>query len=202
MKKELNTVEDVKGFKMRIPGLAGRVFDALGAVPQQIPGTDIYPSLEKGVIDGAEWVGPYDDEKLGFNKVAKYYYYPGWWEGGPCIHAFFNKDAYEALPASYQAVLKASCALATNYMRQRYDMLNPPALRRIIAGGTILKKYPKPLLKAFYEASRDMYADISAKNPNFRKLFAAHEEFRKETALWLRFSDAHFDHFMFNDTQP
>ncbi|MFT6072385.1 MAG: TRAP-type mannitol/chloroaromatic compound transport system substrate-binding protein [Alphaproteobacteria bacterium] len=199
LKREIRTADDIKGLKMRIGGLAGQVFSALGGIPQQIPGTDIYPSLEKGVIDGAEWVGPYDDEKLGFHKVAPFYYYPGWWEGNAAIHSFFNKDSYAKLPAHYKAILHAACAKATEYMLARYDILNPPALRRIVASGTVLKKYSKDVLLKFNEASHDIYSTISAKNPLFADIFAKHEAFRKETSLWHRFAEAHFDHFMMND---
>lgn len=199
LKREINTLDDIKGLKMRVGGLAGQVFAELDAVPQQIPGTDIYPSLEKGVIDGAEWVGPYDDEKLGFHKVAPYYYYPGWWEGGPAIHSFFNKDSYNKLPDSYKAILHAACAKATGFMSAQYDILNPPALRRIVASGTILKRYSTDILKKFNEASQDVYTRISASNKTFADVFAKHEAFRKETAVWLRFAEAHFDHFMMND---
>jgi TRAP-type mannitol/chloroaromatic compound transport system substrate-binding protein len=199
LKREINTLEDIKGLKMRVGGLAGQIFSALGAVPQQIPGSDIYPSLEKGVIDGAEWVGPYDDEKLGFHKVAPYYYYPGWWEGGPVIHSLFNKNSYNKLPNSYKAILHAACHKATGYMWAKYDMLNPPALRRIVANGTILKKYSTDILKEFNQATHDVYSTISKGNKIFSDVFQKHEAFRKETALWLRFADAHFDHFMMND---
>ena len=199
LKREINELSDIKGLKMRIGGLAGQVFSELGAVPQQIPGSDIYPSLEKGVIDGAEWVGPYDDEKLGFHKVAPYYYYPGWWEGGPVIHSLFNKDSYNKLPSCYQAILHAACNKATGFMAAQYDILNPPALRRIVASGTILKKYSTDILKEFNTASHDVYSRISANNKTFADIFKKHEAFRKETALWLRFADAHFDHFMMNN---
>ena len=104
--KEIKTVEDLKGLKFRIGGFAGRVMQKLGAVPQQIAGGDIYPALEKGTIDAAEWVGPYDDEKLGFYKVAPDYYYPGWWEGGPMLLAYVNLDKWNALPKHYQSVLE------------------------------------------------------------------------------------------------
>ena len=200
LKRELNSIEDVKGLKIRIGGLAGQVFKRMDAIPQQIPGTDVYQSLEKGVIDAAEWVGPYDDEKLGFYKVAPYYYYPGWWEGGPNIHFFINKDSWNALPKHYQAILKAACQSATSHMWSKYDAVNPPALRKIAASGTEIKKYPEELLKLFYEQTQALYSDLSQTNPIFRKIFAEHEKFRKETSLWLRFSDAHFDHFMMNNT--
>ena len=200
LKRELNSLEDVKGLKIRIGGLAGQVFERMDAVPQQIPGTDVYPSLEKGVIDAAEWVGPYDDEKLGFQKVAPYYYYPGWWEGGPNIHFFINKQSWQALPKEYQAILSSACQSATMDMWMKYDALNPPALRRIVASGTEIKKYPTELLKKFYDTTQELYSDLSARNQIFKKIYAEHEKYRKETALWLRFSDAHFDHFMMNST--
>ena len=110
----------------------------VGVIPQQTAGGDIYPALEKGTIDAAEWVGPYDDEKLGFQKVAKYYYYPGWWEGGTAVHVMCNLEKWNSLPKSYQAVLASACAQANSWMAARYDMENPSALKRLIAGGTRL----------------------------------------------------------------
>ena len=104
-RSEVKSLADVKGLKMRIAGLAGKVVERIGIVPQQIAGSDIYPALEKGTIDATEWVGPYDDEKLGFFQIAKYYYYPAFWEGGPTVHFFFNKGKYEALPEPYKAAL-------------------------------------------------------------------------------------------------
>ena len=167
LRKELKTVEDIKGLTIRIGGIGGQIFERMGGVPQQIAGGDIYPALEKGVIDAAEWVGPYDDEKLGFHKVAPYYYYPGWWEGGPAIHFFVNKNAWDALPKTYQTMLKIACSQATTDMWTKYDILNPPALRRIVASGTILKKYPTELLKEFYKVSQELYSDVSEKKSYF-----------------------------------
>ncbi len=131
-RKEIKTVADLKGLKIRIGGFAGTVLAKLGVVPQQIPGGDIYPALEKGTIDAAEWVGPYDDEKLGFYKVAKNYYYPGWWEGGPELDLFVNTKAWADLPKDYQAILEAACYEANVDMMAKYDALNPPALRRLL----------------------------------------------------------------------
>ena len=124
-RKEINTVADLKGLKMRIGGFAGKVMEKLGVVPQQIAGGDIYPSLEKGTIDAAEWVGPYDDEKLGFYKVAPYYYYPGWWEGGPTVHLMFNKDKYDGLPKNYKSLVRTAAQATDADMLQKYDYLNP-----------------------------------------------------------------------------
>ena len=149
-RKEIKTVADLKGLKMRIGGFAGQVLSKLGVVPQQIAGGEIYPALEKGTIDAAEWVGPYDDEKLGFNKVAKFYYYPGWWEGGPALHFFANTPKYNELPAEYKAALRAGCAEGNTWMMAKYDAQNPPALRKLVAGGTQLRPFPKPVLDACY----------------------------------------------------
>ena len=150
-RKEIKTVADLYGLKLRIGGFAGQVLQKLGVVPQQIAGGDIYPALEKGTIDAAEWVGPYDDEKLGFSKVAKYYYYPGFWEGGPMVHAFANLEKWNALPKNYQAILTNASANANTWMMARYDMQNPAALKRLVAGGTQLRPSPT---KCWKPASR------------------------------------------------
>ena len=128
-RKEINTVDDLKGLKMRIGGFAGKVMQKLGVVPQQLAGGDIYPALEKGTIDAAEWVGPYDDEKLGFNKVAPHYYYPGWWEGGPMLLALTNLDKWNSLPKSYQSVIEQAGQAANSGAMAKYDQGNPLALK-------------------------------------------------------------------------
>src|ERR1017187_859699 len=140
-RKEIKTVEDVKGIKMRIGGWAGKTLQKLGAIPQQIAGGDIYPALEKGTIDAAEWVGPYDDEKLGFYKVAKYYAYPGWWEGSAQIDLFVNLQAWDALPPDYKSILEAACADAHLDMQAKYDAANPAALKRLIGNGVKLMPF-------------------------------------------------------------
>src|ERR1022692_4449066 len=135
-RKEIKTVADLSGLKFRIGGIAGQVLQKVGVISQQIAGGDIYPALEKGTIYAAEWVGPYDDEKLGFQKVAKYYYYPGWWEGGPMLLSFVNLDKWNALPKYYQSILEQAGHYANNWMMAKYDQANPPALRRLLANGT------------------------------------------------------------------
>jgi TRAP-type mannitol/chloroaromatic compound transport system substrate-binding protein len=129
-RKEVNTPDDVKGLKMRIPGLGGRLWAAMGAVPQQIAGGDIYPALERGTIDATEWVGPYDDEKLGFNKVARFYYYPGFWEGGAALGWLVNNRAWDALTPEYRAIFTAAAHEANADMMAKYDGRNAAALRR------------------------------------------------------------------------
>src|ERR1700694_1471947 len=145
-RKEMKAVSDWKGLKMRIGGFAGKVIEKLGAVQQQIAGGDIYRALEKGTIDAAEWVGPYDDEKLGFNKVAKYYYYPGWWEGCAQLSLYVNADQWATLPKPYQAILESACARAKAVMVAKYDVQNPPALKELVAAGTLLRPFSKDIM--------------------------------------------------------
>ncbi|HPU53938.1 MAG TPA: TRAP transporter substrate-binding protein [Burkholderiaceae bacterium] len=195
-RKEINTVEDLKGLKFRVGGFAGQVLTRLGVVPQQLAGGDVYPALEKGTIDAAEWVGPYDDEKLGFNKVAKYYYYPGWWEGGPALHTVVNQKALAALPADYRAALEAACEEANVWMVSKYDAVNPPALKRLVAGGALLRPFSRPIMEASYKASQEVYADTAAKNPEFRRLHDHYFGFQRDQITWFRVCENTFDDFM------
>ena len=195
-RKEIKGVEDLKGLKFRIAGIAGQVCNKLGAVAQQIAGGDIYPALEKGTIDAAEWVGPYDDQKLGFNKIAPYYYYPGWWEGGPQTTAMIGLNKWNELPKSYKAVVEAASAYAQTWMVSKYDAENPKALRELVAGGTKLMPFPQPLMEAAFNASNELYAEISAKNAKFKKIYDNWRPFRNEEILWFRVCENSFDNFM------
>jgi TRAP-type mannitol/chloroaromatic compound transport system substrate-binding protein len=195
-RKELKTVADMKGLKMRIGGSAGVVMQKLGLVPQQIAGGDIYPALEKGTIDAAEWVGPYDDEKLGLYKVAKYYYYPGWWEGGPELDLFVNTKAWSELPKDYQSILEAACAEANVDMMAKYDALNPPALRRLVAAGVQLRPFPREIMQACHKAAVEVYDEFATTNPKFKKVYEPWKKFRDEDILWFRVAEQNFDTFM------
>ena len=197
-RKEIRSVEDLKGLKFRIGGFAGQVFSKLGVVPQQIAGGEIYPALEKGTVDAAEWVGPYDDEKLGFDKIAKNYYYPGWWEGGPALHIFVNMKAWESLPKDYQAILEAACAESNVWMMAKYDAGNPPALKRLIAKGVQFRPFPKDVMDACYKAALELYAETTAKNANFKKLYDHTVAFRNDSISWMRFTENTYDDFMAN----
>lgn len=195
-RKEINTVADLKGLKFRIGGFAGKVIERLGVIPQNIPGGDIYPALEKGTIDAAEWVGPYDDEKLGFNKIAPHYYYPGWWEGGPQLDFFINQKAFDALSAEYKAVVESAAAYAHVDMQAKYDARNPAALKRLVGGGTKLHPFSKPIMEASFKAANEVYAEMSATNPRWKKVFDDFIKFRNDQVLWFRFAEASFDDFM------
>ncbi|WP_024574113.1 MULTISPECIES: TRAP transporter substrate-binding protein [unclassified Afipia] len=195
-RKEIKTVADLQGLKMRIGGIAGQVLAKVGVVPQQLAGGDIYPSLEKGTIDAAEWVGPYDDEKLGFNKVAKFYYYPGFWEGGPTVHAFTNLEKFNALPKSYQAILTNAAAHVNGWMPARYDMQNPGALKRLVASGTQLRPFTNEVLDACLKATNELWAEISAKNADFKKAIDAMQAYRSDQYLWWQVAEYTNDSFM------
>jgi TRAP-type mannitol/chloroaromatic compound transport system substrate-binding protein len=195
-RKEIKSMKDIKGMKMRIGGFGGKVLERIGGVPQNIPGGEIYQALEKGTIDAAEWVGPYDDQKLGFNKVAPFYYYPGWWEGGPELDLFVNQKAWDALSAENKAIVESATAHAHVVMQARYDALNPGALKQLVGAGTKLRPFPQDVMAAAYKEAMALYAELSAKNPEWAKIYADYSKFRADQNLWFRFTEATFDRFM------
>jgi TRAP-type mannitol/chloroaromatic compound transport system substrate-binding protein len=195
-RKEIKTLEDVKGLKIRIPGFGAEVFSTLGAVPQSLPGGEIYPALERGAIDAAEWVGPYDDEKLGFYKVAKFYYYPGWWEPGPVLSFYVNKEQWDKLPKPYQAAFEAAAAEANINMLAAYDAKNPQAIQRLVQNGTQLRRYPDDVLKAAYETAQKIFTEESAKNPDFKKIFDSMRTFQKGADIWAGLPEGTLANFM------
>lgn len=186
---------DLKGLKMRIPGIGGELMAKLGAVPQTLAGGDIYPALEKGTIDATEWVGPYDDEKLGFFKIAKNYYYPGFWEPGPQITFMINKEHWAKLPKAYQAALKAAAAEANVTMQAEYDHKNPLALGRLLKQGVKLQAYPKDVMVAAQKAAEELYAEESAKNPLFKKIYASWLPYRNTQSRWFSVAEGTMDRF-------
>jgi TRAP-type mannitol/chloroaromatic compound transport system substrate-binding protein len=195
-RKEIKSVADLKGVKMRIGGFGGKVISKVGVVPQQIAGGDIYPSLEKGTIDAAEWVGPYDDEKLGFYKVAPYYYYPGWWEGNAMLHVFINPAKWDALPKAYKAIVTTAAQAANVDMQAKYDKLNPAALRRLVGAGARLRPFTQDVLLACFKAANQTYGEISKSNPEFKKVYESMKAFRSEEYLWFQVAEYTFDTFM------
>jgi TRAP-type mannitol/chloroaromatic compound transport system substrate-binding protein len=196
-RKEVNTVDDLKGIKFRIGGWGGAVLTKLGVVPQQLGAADIYPALEKGTIDAAEWVGPYDDEKLGFNKVAKYYYAPGWWEGQTNLSLYINLAQWNTLPPSYKAIVQAAAADINIRNIAAYDARNPQALKRLIASGTQLRFWSRPILEASFKASRELYAEESARNPKFKKIYDRWADYLAGQDEWMRVEEQQFDNYMY-----
>ena len=196
-RKEIKSVADLKGLKMRLGGgIFGEAMAKLGVVAQSLPAGDIYQALEKGTLDAAEFVGPYDDEKLGFNKVAPYYYYPGWWEGGADLEFFINNKKYEALSAENKAILQAACAVAAQDMTAKYGAQNPPALKRLVGGGTKLTLFPKAVMDAGWKATQEVCAAHSAKSPEFKKIYDDMRNFQRDQILWNRFSEYPFNQYM------
>jgi TRAP-type mannitol/chloroaromatic compound transport system substrate-binding protein len=195
-RKQLKEPGDFVGLKFRIGGFAGRTIQKLGGVPQQIAGGDIYPALEKGTIDAAEWVGPYDDEKLGFYKVAKYYYYPGWWEGGTALHFMINTAKWAELPKSYQAIMTAAAAAANVNVQAKYDARNPAALKRLISGGAVLEPFSPAIMDASLKFADEVYAETSAANADFKKVYDSMVAFRGQEYLWWQVADYTYDTFM------
>jgi len=193
--KEIKEPSDFNGVKMRIGGWAGKTLQKLGCVPQQLAGGDIYPALEKGTIDAAEWVGPYDDEKLGFYKVTKYYYYPAWWEGGTTLHFLINTAKWEELPKSYKAILTAAAGFTNVVTQARYDARNPQALKRLVAGGTQLRPFPQGVMEACLKASMEVNAETSAVNADYKKVWDNIQAFRNDEYLWWQVAEYAFDTF-------
>ena len=197
-RKEIKTIADLKGVKFRIGGMTGVILAKLGVVPTQLAAPDIYPALEKGTIDAAEWVGPYDDEKLGLNKVAKFYYYPGFWEGGPMTHCLVNEKKWAELPKAYQSALQVACNEAALWMPAKYDALNPAALRRLVAAGTQLRPFSRAVLEACEKAAYETYDEFSAKSPHFKRIYGDWKKFRDEQFLWFRVAEQTYDNYVSN----
>jgi TRAP-type mannitol/chloroaromatic compound transport system substrate-binding protein len=195
-RREINTPQDWRGLKIRIGGFGGSILAKLGAVPQQIAGSDVYSALEKGTIDAAEWTSPADDEKLGLQRVARYYYYPGWWEGQAVLHFFFNLQKWNELPKSYQAILRAASHMANEMMLATYDQLNPPALRRLVADGAVLKVFSEEVLDACFRASNEVYAELCTKNADFKRIYDSMMAVRADMNLMLQISEYTYDTYM------
>ena len=195
-RKEIKSLADMKGLKFRIGGFGGKVIERIGGVAQNIPGGEIYQALEKGTIDAAEWIGPYDDEKLGLNKIAANYAYPAWWEGGPQIDFFINDKAFNGLSAEYKAIVEAAAAYTHVDMQAKYDARNPAALKRLVSGGAKLFRFPKEMMNAAFKEAMALYGELSASNPAWKKVYEDFAAFRRDQNLWFRFTEAGFDDFM------
>jgi TRAP-type mannitol/chloroaromatic compound transport system substrate-binding protein len=200
-RKEIKSKADLQGLKMRIGGLAGTVLQRLGLVPTQLAAGDVYPSLERGTIDAAEFVGPFDDEKLGLVKVAPYYYYPGFWEGAASLSLFINLDKWNELPARYKSILTTAATHAATDMLAKYDAKNPPALRRLVGSGAQLKAFPQDILQESYKAANALYAEMSATNPTFKKILDHQMDFRNQEYQWWQLSDFSYDALLIQATR-
>jgi len=201
-RREIRTMDDVRGLRMRVAGLGGNVWQAAAAVPQQIAGGEIYAALERGTIDAAEFIGPHDDERLGFQRVARFYHHPGWWEGCSALGWMVNIRAWEGLPAEYREAFTAASHEANTVMMARYDARNAAALRRLIAGGTQLRAFPRPVMQAFFDHAQRMYAEMTAANADFKRVYDSYTGAQRENVAWLRFTDTAFENFMGEALRP
>lgn len=194
---EIKSMADLKGLKMRIPGLGGKIMAKLGAVPQTLPGGDIYPALERGALDAAEWVGPYDDEKLGFYKIAKHYYYPGWWEGGPQLSFMVNMQKWNALPEVYRQAFEVAAAEANMMMLAQYDAKNPPAMMRLVQQGVKIHAFPKDVMLAARRAAFEIFDEEAARNPAFKTIYIEWKKFRDSEIQWFKVAEAPYENFLY-----
>jgi TRAP-type mannitol/chloroaromatic compound transport system substrate-binding protein len=197
-RQQVDSLNDFRGLKMRIPGFGGQVMAELGVNVQVLAGGEIYPALERGVIDAAEWSGPYDDEKLGFHQIAKNYYYPGWWEPGPGLSFYINKDAWEGLPSDYRAALEAAAAEANVDMVAAYDAKNPAALARLLdEEGVTLRPFSEDVMTRAREITFEILESEASKDPAYRRIWDSYNAWRKASNRWLQTAENTFASFAF-----
>ncbi|AFZ37767.1 Extracellular solute-binding protein, family 7 [Stanieria cyanosphaera PCC 7437] len=197
-RKEVSTLKDLQGLKMRIPGLGGQVMAKLGVTVQTLGGGEIFQALQTGAIDATEWVGPYDDEKLGLNKIAKFYYYPGWWEPGATLEVQINLNEWNKLPPQYQEAIKTAAYESNATMLARYDARNNEALQRLIEAGTQLRPYSEEILTAAQQAAFDIYEQFAAKDADFKAIYGEWQQFRDRIYAWDRLNQGSFTNFVYS----
>lgn len=201
-RRDIGSLGDMRGLKMRIPGLGGEVMSRLGVTVQVIPGGEIYPSLERGAIDAAEWVGPYDDEKLGFHEIVKNYFYPGWWEPGPGLSFYVNRGEWDKLPSAYQQAFEAAAAEANQTMLASYDAKNPPAMQRLLNAGVRLQKFPDDVM-AEARRTTEQILEESSSDPFYRKIYTAYKEWRDAAYTWFGTAErAYADYAYASEVSP
>lgn len=197
-RKEVSTLNDLKGLKMRIPGLGGQVMSKLGVTVQTLAGGEIFQALQTGAIDAAEWAGPYDDEKLGLNKVAKYYYYPGWWEPGATLELQINLNEWKKLPPEYQEAIATAAVESNTTMLARYDSRNNEALQSLLASGTQTRPYSQEILRAAEQASFALYDEFAAKDADFKAVYEQWKQFRNRIYAWNKLNEGSFTNFVYS----
>ncbi|SDR49275.1 TRAP-type mannitol/chloroaromatic compound transport system, substrate-binding protein [Rhizobiales bacterium GAS113] len=195
-RKEVKTPADFNGLKIRMGGLSGRVIEKLGAVPIVTPASEIKAALDSGALDAAQWAGPHDDERLGLQSVAPTYYFPGWHQGSNALHLLVNQAKWDALPASYQAILTSAASLAGTAMQAKYDARNPDALKKLVVGGAKLKPFGAEIMDAANAAANAIYAEIAADNAGFAKVLSAYMAFRNDEYLWFQVGEVAYDNYL------
>lgn len=187
--RELKTAADLQGLKMRIPGLAGEVFNASGGTAVRIAGGEVYTSMQTGVIDAVEWVGPYNDRTLGLNQVADYYYYPGWHEPGAMLEFTVNKNAFDTLPPDLQAIVGYATRAANQDMLDEFTARNNESLQSLLADGTQLRKLPDDVLQVLYDNAQVALADLTADDPMAQRIANSYAAFAKDVRAYHEISE-------------
>lgn len=195
-RREIRSISDLNGVKFRIGGFGGRVFSELGVVPQNLPGGEIYTALDRGTLDAAEWIGPYDDLKLGLHKVARYYYSPSWWEGSTQFSMYINSAKWNGLTREYQSILRQAAADANTVVMSRYDARNPAALRQLIAEGAQLRRFPKEVMDESFKARNKIYEQLMDTNPTWKKIYPDYAKFLADGYQWQPVADGIYDQYM------
>ncbi|WAS06352.1 ABC transporter substrate-binding protein [Gloeomargaritales cyanobacterium VI4D9] len=185
-RREVTSLSDLQGLKMRLPGLGGKVMAQMGVNVQVLPGSELFLALERGALDAAEWVGPYDDQRLGLPRAARYYYYPGWWEPGPSVELLINRRAWEQLPMSYQKALEQAAQSMNLAMLSQYEARNQTTLQTLIAGNTQLRRYSDDILQTAWQVTQDLLADQSRQSPAFQKIYQPWQKFQKDSLNWVK----------------
>jgi TRAP-type mannitol/chloroaromatic compound transport system substrate-binding protein len=192
-KREIASLEDLRGLKIRVGALGGPILARVGAVPYRIAHADVYGALANGNIDAAEFICPHDDERLGFVRVARYNHHPCWWEPAGMVHFLANLDRWNMLPRRYQVIAARACEAAGAFMLSRYDSVNPPALRRLVAAGAVLKPFPPQVLEACFRAALEYHGDLAAKDAGFKRAFDSVSAFRREALPWRQIGEHAYD---------
>jgi TRAP-type mannitol/chloroaromatic compound transport system substrate-binding protein len=188
--KEINSLEDLKGLKMRMPGLGGEVLNRIGGTAVGVPGGEIYTSLQTGVIDATEWVGPYNDKALGLHEVARYYYYPGWHEPGSSLEFIVNKQALASLPDDLQAIVETAARAINQDMLDKYTARNNAALQSLLVDQKVqLRRFPDEVLKRFYEISEEVLKDLVANDEFANRVYQSWRAYRDDVREYYRISE-------------
>jgi TRAP-type mannitol/chloroaromatic compound transport system substrate-binding protein len=191
--KEINSLDDIKGLKMRIPGIGGEVLKRAGGIPVTLPGGELFTALQTGVIDATEWVGPYNDLTFGFHQAAKYYYYPGWHEPGSMLELLINKDQWEALPKHLQVIIETASKAVNQDILDEYTARNNRALRELVdVHGVELRKLPDDVIAEFKVIANDILEENAAKDPKVNKVYQSYKQFKEEVSAYHKVSEDAF----------
>jgi TRAP-type mannitol/chloroaromatic compound transport system substrate-binding protein len=195
-KKEIRTLDDMSGLKIRVPGIGGQVWKRMGAEPVALPGGEIVAAIKSGKIDAAEWTVPYDDDKLGLPEVAGHYYFPAWWEPSTQLSLLVGKKAWDALPEQYKAALSLASESVNQWMMAAYDARNPKVYKKIVGSGTRVHVFPNVLMINAHQNAFKIYDEEAAKNPSFKKIYESWKRFRGDITLWHGTAESAMQNFL------